>query len=133
LFAVLIARGASTAPAAAGFGTAWRPDAAAIAAETAPSPQPRRKDSLWNGALIGASLGAIAGVLSSQAIVECSECAGFNASLTFGVLGAGAGAALGAGLDALHSRRASPYQPARLRVMPVLSHHSRGLLARVRF
>jgi hypothetical protein len=135
LFAVLVARGAAPAPATAGFDTTWRPADAALAAEPArPQAPARRKDSLWNGALIGASLGAIAGFLTSEAIVECSECAGFNAPLTFGVLGAGAGAALGAGIDALHSQRAAPpYHSSRVRLTPLMSHRARGLVAWIRF
>ena len=96
----------------------------------------RRRDSLWNGALVGAGLGAIAGVLTGEAIVECSECAGFNVPLTFGVVGAGAGAAIGAGIDAaLHDRSMSP-QPVRLRrvaVAPVFGRRARALIALVRF
>jgi hypothetical protein len=63
--------------------------------------RPRRKDSLLNGILIGAGLGAIAGAAIGTAAIGCDQCAGFNVPLTFGVVGAAAGAALGAGLDAL--------------------------------
>jgi hypothetical protein len=69
------------------------PTSATLAALTAASgltsSQPRRRDSLWNGVIIGAGLGAIAGAVSGTAIADCSECAGFNVPLTFGVLGAG--------------------------------------------
>jgi hypothetical protein len=96
--------------------------------------QPRRRDSLWNGALIGAGLGAVAGLLSGGAIVECSECAGFNVPLTFGLLGAAAGAGLGAGIDALHATSVSARQPAgRVRLSPVLAKGKRGLIGSLRF
>ena len=63
-----------------------------------------RKDSLWNGVIIGAGLGALVGTLVSFAVSDCSECSGFNVPLTFGVLGAGAGAGIGAGIDAWHQK-----------------------------
>ena len=77
---------------------------------TRSSPQPpHRKDSLLNGILIGAGLGAIAGAAGGTAAIRCDECAGFNVPLTFGVVGAAAGAAIGAGIDALfHARAPNP-------------------------
>ncbi len=53
----------------------------------------RRKDSLWNGVIVGAGLGALVGIAGSPLISDCSECSGFNVPLTFGVLGAGVGPA----------------------------------------
>jgi hypothetical protein len=100
-----------------------------------PAPQ-GHKDSLWNGALAGAGVGAIAGVLTGDAIVECSECAGFNVALTFGVLGAGAGAAIGAGIDAARHDRTTSWTPGRSRrvaVAPVIGKRARALIASVRF
>jgi len=71
------------------------------------TPQPQRqKDSLLNGVLIGAGLGAIVGALGGTTMIGCDECAGFNVPLTFGVVGAAAGAGIGAGLDAWHHARA---------------------------
>ena len=64
-------------------------------------PEPRRKDSLLNGILIGAGLGALAGAAISTAAIECDVCTGFNVPLTFGIAGAAAGAGIGAALDAL--------------------------------
>lgn len=76
-----------------------------------PAPPPRRKDSLLNGILIGAGLGAIAGAAGGTAAIACDECAGFNVPLTFGVVGGAAGAAIGAGIDALFHARASDAAP----------------------
>jgi hypothetical protein len=108
---------------------------AALTAASGQTPsQPRRRDSLWNGVIIGAGLGAIAGAVSGTAIADCSECAGFNVPLTFGVLGAGIGAALGAGIDALHETRGNPLGPTRhVRLSPVLGEEKRGLMAWIRF
>jgi len=90
-------------------------------------PQPRTKDSLLNGVIIGAGLGAVAGAFGSLAIYDCLECAGFNVPLTYGVLGAAIGAGLGAGLDAMH--QTAP----RVRFSPLVSKKRRGLMATVRF
>jgi hypothetical protein len=91
----------------------------------------RRRDSLWNGVIVGAGLGALVGVAGSPLISDCSECAGFNVPLTFGVLGAGVGAAVGAGFDALRHTKAP--HPPRVQLAPVLSKDARGLLALIRF
>lgn len=97
----------------------------------------QRRDTLWNGVVIGAGLGAIAGALGGATAIDCSECAGFNVPLTFGVLGAAAGAGIGAAVDAL--RHARPGPPAttnrrrRVTVAPVIGKHGRALLASVRF
>ena len=47
----------------------------------------RRRDSLWNGVIVGAGLGALVGIAGSPLISDCSECAGFNVPLTFGGTG----------------------------------------------
>ena len=100
-------------------------------------PTPRRKDSLWNGVIIGAGLGALVGAVVGAAVLDCSECAGFNVPLTFGVLGAGAGAGIGAGIDAWRQTRAivttTPIKPRRLTVSPVLGRDVRGMVATIRF
>jgi len=96
----------------------------------------RRRDSLWNGTLVGAGLGAILGALSGVALLDCSECAGFNVPLTFGVLGAGAGAAIGAGIDAARHNRSTAWPARRLRrvaVAVVLSERARTIVAVVQF
>ena len=91
----------------------------------------RRRDSLWNGVIVGAGLGALVGIAGSPLISDCSECAGFNVPLTFGVLGAGIGAAVGAGIDAMRNTNA-PHRP-HVQLAPVLSKDARGLLALIRF
>jgi len=67
-------------------------------------------DSLWNGVIAGAAVGALAGAFTGLvASDDCPECPGFNVPLTMGVLGAGVGSALGAGIDALLGRRAAEH------------------------
>jgi hypothetical protein len=96
--------------------------------------QPHRKDSLWNGVIFGAAVGAMLGSFSSLAVTDCSECAGFNVPLTFGVIGAGVGIGIGAGLDALHSKRgASLQRHPRVRLSPLVAKEKQGLMAWVRF
>jgi hypothetical protein len=91
---------------------------------------PRRRDSLWNGVIIGAGVGALAGAVSGTAIVDCSECSGFNVPLTFGVLGAAIGAGLGAGIDAWHNQGAAPVQGTRhVQLAPLVAKEKRGLAA----
>lgn len=101
----------------------------------APS-QRRRKDSLWNGVLVGAGVGAVLGAFVGNAILDCSECSGFNVPLTFGVLGAGVGAGIGAGVDALrhaHSTITSPpHRTRRVRLSPLLTKKVRGMVAWIR-
>ena len=103
----------------------------ALAPAEQPTALPSRKDSLWNGVIIGAGLGALVGAAGSPVISDCSECSGFNVPLTFGVLGAGIGAAVGAGIDALRSTNA-PHRP-HVQLSPLLTKDARGLLALIRF
>ena len=98
-----------------------------------PPAKQHRKDSLWNGVIIGAGLGALVGTLVSFAVSDCSECSGFNVPLTFGVLGAGAGAGIGAGIDAWHQKRDIPAGSRRRTASPVSSKDLRGILARIPF
>jgi hypothetical protein len=94
------------------------------------------RDSLWNGVIAGAAVGAMAGAFGAIALFDdCSECAGFNVPLTFGVLGAGIGIGLGAGIDALRSKRASPpgSGAGTVRVSPVVGKGTRGLMASIGF
>ena len=95
-----------------------------------------RKDPLWNGIVIGAGLGALIGAFAGDAAFECPECTGFNVPLTFGVIGAGAGAATGAGFDALrHERTRIPTTKdnRRLTVAPVIGKNVKAMMAHVRF
>lgn len=97
--------------------------------------QPRR-DPLWNGMVIGAGLGALIGAFVGDAAFECQECTGFNVPLTFGVIGAGAGAAIGAGFDALrHERARTPTikDNRRLTIAPVIGKDVKAMVAFLRF
>jgi hypothetical protein len=102
-----------------------------------PPARQHRKDSLWNGVLIGAGLGALVGALAGSAVFDCSECSGFNVPLTFGVLGAGAGAGIGAGIDAWRQTRSTvriaPNRNRRFMVSPVLGKDVQGMVASIRF
>ena len=103
----------------------------AASAETRGTTVRQRKDSLWNGVIVGAGLGALVGIAGSPLISDCSECAGFNVPLTFGVLGASVGAAVGAGIDAMRNTNA-PHRP-HVQLAPVFSKNAHGLLAFIRF
>jgi hypothetical protein len=106
---------------------------AADAARQTPSAR-QKADRLWNGVLIGASLGAVAGVVTGNATADCSECAGFNVPLTFGALGAGIGGVLGALIDAAHARSQSAPPWARyVRLSPKVSKRMFGLTATITF
>ena len=112
------------------------PPGGAFAASSADQVQaaPVRRDPLWNGAVLGAGLGAILGTFGGLTIIDCTECAGFNVPLTFGVLGAGAGAGIGVAIDALHSKgAASPQRQPHVRVSPLVGKEKRGLMAWIRF
>jgi hypothetical protein len=99
-----------------------------------PANQSAQEDSLWNGAILGGAVGAMVGSFGSFAITDCSECAGFNVPLTFGVIGAGAGIGIGAGLDALHSKKGVlTERPRRVRVSPVIARDKRGVIASLQF
>ncbi len=112
-------------------------DAPDLNSDNQPPTMQRRKDSLWNGVLIGTGLGALVGALVGSAVFECSECSGFNVPLTFGVLGAGAGAGIGAGLDAWRQTRSTvtiaPDKNRRFMVSPVLGKDVKGMVASIRF
>ena len=97
---------------------------------------PTRKDPLWNGMVIGAGLGALVGAFVGDAAFECSECTGFNVPLTFGVIGAGAGVAIGAGFDALRHERTrvpNPKDNRRLTIAPVIGKDVKAMVAFLRF
>jgi hypothetical protein len=97
-----------------------------------------QRDSLWNGALVGAGLGAMVGVaVGISQDDRCRGCAGFNMPLTYGVVSAGIGAAIGAGVDALFYRRGGdPVRRSserRTRLFPWLSKEARGIAGSIRF
>jgi hypothetical protein len=116
---------------------ARRADAGAPAA-TAQGPQTsnRRRDSVWNGALIGAGLGALVGAAAGNAALD-TPTAGFNVPLTFGVVGAGAGLALGIGIDLLRERSHAALPPGgrrrQLVVSPVVGPTAKGVVAAMTF
>jgi hypothetical protein len=97
----------------------------------------QRPDSLWNGTLVGAGFGAVLGAVSGDAMIECTECAGFNVPLTFAVLGAGVGAGIGAGIDALWHQRSTtsrvPRPSRRVSVAPILGKPLRAVVGSIRF
>jgi uncharacterized protein YcfJ len=130
---VVLASCLSIVPALAGAQSA-RPSNHSVRAAQSP---PVRNDSKWNGAIIGAGIGAIAGALIGSATIECSECAGFNVPLTFGVIGAGAGTVIGAGIDArLHQRSPIPNpsgRGGRVHISPVVGRTVKGVVASIRF
>lgn len=111
--------------------------AAAAAFPPGSLPFSQRRDTLWNGIAIGAGLGALAGALGGATAIECSECAGFNVPLTFGVLGAAAGAGIGAAIDAWRHAPAAPgattARRLRVTVAPVVGKNGRAIIASVRF
>jgi hypothetical protein len=102
------------------------------------APQTRQRDSLWNGVLVGAALGAMTGVAIGVAQDNgCEGCTGFNTPLTYGVLFGGIGAGIGAGVDAIFQRHAvnTAGQPRerRVRLLPLVSKEFRGIAGWIRF
>jgi hypothetical protein len=100
--------------------------------------QTPQRDSLWNGVLVGAGLGAMPGILLGFAQDNrCRGCSGFNAPLTYGVLSAGIGAGIGAGIDALFQRRrtptARPSHQSQIRLLPRVSKDFRGITGWIGF
>ena len=88
-----------------------------IAATPAVAVQSSSRDSIKNGAIIGAVIGGIAmGAFTTylcHALKEEGDPSCWRGVLTISALGAGAGAAAGAGLDALFARTPSRYPPLR--------------------
>jgi hypothetical protein len=98
----------------------------------------RRDDSLKNGAIIGAVAGAAYFVTAAVALAGTDDTDVIvPTAIAGGVLFAGLGAAAGAGIDALFSRRQVIYQkPApwsRATVSPVFSHGRLGAVVTVGF
>jgi hypothetical protein len=109
-----------------------------VAAGSGGAAQTHQRDSLWNGVLVGAGLGAMPGILLGIAQDDkCRGCSGFNTPLTYGVLTAGIGAGIGAAVDALFQRRAKPTaRPSdqrRVRLVPQLSRDVRGITGSIQF
>jgi hypothetical protein len=89
-------------------------------------------DPLWNGILIGAAVGT--GLATWDYLIDPSE-PGNAAIFTVAI---GLGAAIGAGIDALRTKRgklvyASPRQTTAMRVLPLLEKHRQGALVCLRF
>ncbi|HEX5110990.1 MAG TPA: hypothetical protein VFV95_21210 [Vicinamibacterales bacterium] len=98
-------------------------------------PKASGRDSLWNGAIVGAGIGAMAGLAFGVLREDgCRACAGFNQPLVYGSLFAAVGAGVGAGIDAMFAR-AAPVKSgsSRVRVLPLLSKEVRGVAGWVRF
>ena len=91
------------------------------------------RDSLANGLVIGAAIGAGTGVAFTHAVRDSDLTAGQYArgALVFGAIGAGAGL----GLDALLNRTSSiPLAPPRrLRIAPAFWRNVSGVLVRWRW
>jgi hypothetical protein len=100
--------------------------AANVAAAQSVNQNPRR-DSVWNGALIGAGAG-----VASAAALDALFCdngfggcdAPWKAYLTLGGIGAGAGA----GIDFLIGRKSDP-RTTTLRLSPIVGRTRKGMLA----
>jgi hypothetical protein len=89
-------------------------------------------DPVWNGALIGAGIGA--GLALWDYLIDPSEPS--NAAIF--TVAIGLGAAIGAGIDKLVNRGGkvlylSPRQPAAVTVSPLLGNDRQGLLVSIRF
>ena len=79
-------------------------------------------------------LGALAGAFGGHAWLDDSASAGFNVPLTFGVIGAGAGAGIGAWIDAMHGSAApSPRRTTRMGLAPVVGKNARGAVGWITF
>lgn len=99
----------------------------------------RRSDSLKNGAIIGAAAGAVYFAVILAILTETSDGGGpiVPAAIVGGVLTMGMGAAAGAGIDALISRRQVIYQNStrrsRVSVSPMFGNGRRGAAVTVKF
>ena len=95
----------------------------------------RRLDPRMNGALIGLGVGLGAGVAIISAM--CADGPGCGPSAQVGMLTAGLGAAIGAGIDSLVNRDGrvvfrSPKKATRLMLSPFIGKDRQGLLLSVR-
>lgn len=98
--------------------------------------QQRRQDSLLNGTLIGAAIGAGLGIMGG---VSCENDFGCGGSVgEFLALWGSIGAGVGAGVDALIVKPRTIYQTrpdtrTSLKIAPMLGNQRQGLLASLRF
>lgn len=93
--------------------------------------QPVRRDSLWNGALIGAAAGVGSVVVLDKIFCDVpdGQCdTPWAAYLTLG----GIGAAAGAGIDFLIGRKSNDARTT-IRLAPVVGRASKGVRASIRF
>ena len=93
----------------------------------------RRGDSLWNGVLIGATIGAIGGAAAASHCSELPDLCGQTQTMMAVALVYGG---IGAGIDALIPGRTRIYQasPASaVRISPVVSRRRQGLQVSVGF
>ena len=97
--------------------------------------QGHQRDSLRNGVLVGAGVGAMLGLAFGVSREDaCTGCAGFNQPLAYGALFAAVGAGIGAGIDALFEKSSmAGSKPRRVRVLPLLSRDVRAVSGSVRF
>jgi len=99
----------------------------AIVFVTADPASAQRRDGLGNGAVIGAAIGAGAGVAFTHAVRDSDLTFSqyLRGAVVFGAIGAGAGLAV----DALFSRATTPsgVGPRRIVLAPALSRQVRGV------
>jgi drug/metabolite transporter (DMT)-like permease len=99
----------------------------AIVFVTAHPASAQQRDGLGNGAVIGAAIGAGAGVAFTHAVRDSDLTFSqyLRGAVIFGAIGAGAGLAI----DALFSRAATPsgVAPRRIVLAPALSRQVRGV------
>jgi hypothetical protein len=101
----------------------------------------RRGDSLWNGALIGATFGGVVGAVASANLHgenQCSDpnCVTGGERVAVALVSAGVYGAIGAGIDALIHGRTVVYRATTQRtvgLVPLLSGHGVGARLSVRF
>ena len=101
---------------------------------SAPAPAPRGRDSLLNGALVGAAAGLGSVLLLCRAMEPWDVCFADPGPL---LTGAALGAAIGAGLDSLFNVRGPVYETPsgslRVDAAPLVRRRGGGLRVSVRF
>ena len=92
-------------------------------------------DSLLNGAIVGAGIGASAGVAFTHAVRDSDLTAGQYArsALIFGAIGAGAGVGVDALFNRGHHRPAQPQRPRPLFIAPAVWHDLAGVIVKWRW
>ena len=96
-----------------------------------PAPQPVRRDSLWNGILIGTAAGVGSVVVLDALLCDVPDGQCDTPWVAYLTLG-GIGAAAGAGIDLLIGRKSSDARTT-IRLAPVVGHASKGVRASIRF